>query len=349
MKTHAFIIAFLLSIFPSAVAFANDTAFGGSGVAPMPIGQADVEMVSEHIIIKGADIGNERGEGRWDVSCDYTFKNAGDKAVKITMGFPFPVNDGESPVSIPSGKKAGTGGPLVYDFKVSVDGQPVKVRKAKIASNPEAGQYYDRAYLWDMAFKPGETVKIHHDYATGVTWDVMGYSRASYVLKTGANWKGGKIGRAHLEVIPNERVKLCSDIEKQADYLKAKPAGMKVVGSGVNRKFVWELTNFKPTEDLDICLQTAKNYAMRQVLFPVVMYGDVDVQLAKLSPQELRVLRNTVFARHGRRFRDGKLQTHFEKQWWYEPNPNYTDAMLTDEDKRIVKQIAAEEKRRATR
>jgi hypothetical protein len=339
----------LVITFPTTVALANDTAFGGSGVSPMPIGQSDVEMISENIVIKGTDIGNERGEGRWEVSCDYAFRNTSDKPVKLTVGFPFPVNDEEGAVSVPRGKKAGAGDPLVYDFRVSIDGNPVNVRRAKIAPNSETGQYYRWAYLWDMEFKPHEMMKVHHDYVTGVTWDVMGYSWALYVLRTGANWKGGKIGSAHFEVIPNELVKMCSEIERQADYLKPKPRGMKVEGVGVKQKFVWDLKNFQPEEDLDICMQTAKNFALRQILFPVVMFGEVEQQLAKLSSGQLRILRNTVFARHGRVFKDSELQKYFEKQWWYVPNSNYSDALLADVDKSIVKQIAAEEKRRATK
>lgn len=346
MKKIAFMMALAFIFCACPAVHANDTAFGGSGATPMPIGQPEIAMVSERIVINGVDIGDERGEGRWEVSCDYTFRNTSDKAVKLTVGFPFPVNEEESAVSIPKGKKAHTGEPLVYDFKVSVDGRSVQARQSKIAPNPEAGQYYRRAYLWDMEFKPGGTVQVHHEYTTGVTWDVMAYSWAHYVLRTGANWKGEKIGSAHLEVVPNELVKPCSEIEKQAEYLRPKPAGMKAVGGGAKQKFVWDLKDFKPREDLELCLQTASNFALRQILFPVVMYGEVDEQLAKRSPQELRLLRNTVYARHGRVFQDEKLQEHFKQQWWYVPNPGYSDAMLTDDDKAISKKIAAEEKRR---
>lgn len=37
------------------------------------------------------------------------------------------------------------------------------------------------------------------------------------------------------------------------------------------------------------------------------------------SPEELRILRNTIYARHGRKFRDAKLRRYFSQFDWYHP------------------------------
>lgn len=338
----------LVAPFLASPAFANDTAFGGSGSAPMPIGQSDVEMVSERILIKGSAIGDQQGGGRWDAECEYVFRNTSDKPVKLSVGFPFMSYDEErDAVSVPKGKSVKQGDPLVYNFEVTVDGRPVKSQRKKIAPNTERNQFYDNAYIWEMEFGPKQTVTVKHKYMTGVTWDVMGYSWASYILTTGGNWKGGRIGSAHIEVVPNESVKLCRDIEKNADYLAVKPAGMKVEGKGRDVRFVWELKNFGPTEDVDICMQTASNYAMRQIVYPVAVMGEPEKQLAALPLDQLRILRNTIYARHGRIFKDPTLQAHFEKQWWYAPNPNYSDALLTGDDKSAVAAISKAEASRS--
>lgn len=344
MKRNSLFVVMLAATLVSSHAYADDTAFGGGGSSPMPIGNQDIEMVSERIVIRGNDIGDERGDGRWNVQCDFVFRNTTDKEVDLEVGFPFPVKDEMGAVSVPAGRKVKIGDPLVYDFKVEVDGKPVRAARKKISPNQEKGQYYKDAYIWRMKFAPGQSVKVHHDYVTGVTWDVMGYSWASYVIMTGGNWKGGRIGSADLEVVPNALVKLCKELEgPEADYLRPKPKGMKVVGKGADRKFVWSFRNYKPTEDLDICMQTASNYAMRKILFPIVMYGDVEEEMAKLSPERLRLMRNTVFARHGRTFKDPALQKYFDEQWWYIPNSGYRDSMLTKEDRRIVALISKEE------
>jgi hypothetical protein len=57
----------------------------------------------------------------------------------------------------------------------------------------------------------------------------------------------------------------------------------------------------------------------------------------------LRILRNTVFARHGRVFKSEDLREHFAKQPWYKPDPSYSDARLTPEDRVEIQLIQERE------
>ena len=41
-----------------------------------------------------------------------------------------------------------------------------------------------------------------------------------------------------------------------------------------------------------------------------------------LFVEDLRVLRNEIYARRGRIFKDKELQKYFEAQAWYRPNPD---------------------------
>jgi hypothetical protein len=45
-----------------------------------------------------------------------------------------------------------------------------------------------------------------------------------------------------------------------------------------------------------------------------------------------RVLRNTVFARHGRHFESADLRSHFRSRSWYRVNPDYSDSLLRPAD-----------------
>lgn len=65
--------------------------------------------------------------------------------------------------------------------------------------------------------------------------------------------------------------------------------------------------------------------------------------LKDLSRRDLRLLRNTVYARRGRVFQSPLLQQHFGRMGWYRPDPAYTDARLTAQDKRNVKVIRSVE------
>ena len=58
------------------------------------------------------------------------------------------------------------------------------------------------------------------------------------------------------------------------------------------------------------------------------------VQLQKLSPEDLKLLRGIVFGRHGRVFRDNDIKVYLEEQSWYKPNPEFKNSMLNDIERR---------------
>lgn len=63
-----------------------------------------------------------------------------------------------------------------------------------------------------------------------------------------------------------------------------------------------------------------------------------------LFVEDLRVLRNEIYARHGRVFKDKELQKYFEAQTWYHPNPEFKDEMLSDTESKNLVIIAEVEK-----
>ncbi|HLM54497.1 MAG TPA: YARHG domain-containing protein, partial [Pyrinomonadaceae bacterium] len=67
--------------------------------------------------------------------------------------------------------------------------------------------------------------------------------------------------------------------------------------------------------------------------------------LKGLSLHELRLLRNEVYARHGKVFKDRWLQKYFQSFDWYKANPKYTDAALTAVERQNIASIAAYEKK----
>jgi hypothetical protein len=66
-------------------------------------------------------------------------------------------------------------------------------------------------------------------------------------------------------------------------------------------------------------------------------------ELRQLSLRDLRVLRNTIYARRGRPFKSKVLQAHFSAMSWYQKDDTYTDARLTANDKRNIDLIRAVE------
>ena len=64
-----------------------------------------------------------------------------------------------------------------------------------------------------------------------------------------------------------------------------------------------------------------------------------DSDLTNLSKGVLRLMRNAIYARHGRIFNSYDLQYYFDNSPWYKPNPNYSDDLLTDIDKYNIELI----------
>jgi hypothetical protein len=91
-------------------------------------------------------------------------------------------------------------------------------------------------------------------------------------------------------------------------------------------------------------LSTAQKRQRKVALLP----GDMELferktisesMLQGLSLHELRLLRNEVYARHGRQFRAEWLQQYFFGQPWYTPDENFKDEELSGSDKLNVETI----------
>ncbi len=68
-----------------------------------------------------------------------------------------------------------------------------------------------------------------------------------------------------------------------------------------------------------------------------------DRMLRGLSLHELRLLRNEIYARHGRIFKTMWIQQYFGNQPWYDPKEDFKDEDLTGPDKTNVETIVAYE------
>jgi hypothetical protein len=65
-----------------------------------------------------------------------------------------------------------------------------------------------------------------------------------------------------------------------------------------------------------------------------------DYQIAQLDAAQLRLLRNTIFARHGYRFQSPELFAHFKRFCWYEPSDAFDASLLTEIDQYNIGRIS---------
>jgi hypothetical protein len=74
-----------------------------------------------------------------------------------------------------------------------------------------------------------------------------------------------------------------------------------------------------------------------KLIAPTMLHG--------LSLNELRLLRNEIYARHGRQFQAPWLSQYFFSQPWYQPDDNFKDEQVSGKDKINVETIVAYEKK----
>jgi hypothetical protein len=109
--------------------------------------------------------------------------------------------------------------------------------------------------------------------------------------------------------------------------------------------------SLSPLEEKNLLtIEAAQKKARKLALAP----GDMELfedklisapMLHGLSLNELRLLRNEIYARHGRQFQAVWLSQYFFSQPWYQPDENFKDEELTGPDKQNVETIVAYEKK----
>lgn len=59
--------------------------------------------------------------------------------------------------------------------------------------------------------------------------------------------------------------------------------------------------------------------------------------------EKLYFMKNEIYARHGKRFRENDLYNYFQQKSWYKPSKKYNDNLLTETDKNNIKLITEKE------
>lgn len=82
-----------------------------------------------------------------------------------------------------------------------------------------------------------------------------------------------------------------------------------------------------PVEEQNVKLIESVETKMREMIANEPISAEM---LEGLFVEDLRVLRNEIYARRGRVFQDAELQKYFAAQPWYQPNPDFKDEMLSE-------------------
>lgn len=337
-----------LMIFSASAALADGVAVTEvSGQTIIPVQENKIRMANETVWV-------------WAVSdkveATFTFENVTDKRVEIKMGFPFRKGDD------PRDPKTFEDRDLDIKFVVKVDKSEVPVTKMAVDDvyRQKTGEKYDFMYTWPIAFLPREKKVVECTY--NVQWE---YDRGldggfTYIAKTGALWHGN-LDYADFFIVLDS---ITYRFFKSGNYdFKISPPGYKLNGQVIE----WHFTNWKPSTDFTVSYDQILHNEDPAVVQSISdhfyykkktydgnkrYYTIDDIGGYTASPDELygrfylKVLRNEIYARHGKIFKSESLQAVFGNQSWYKPNPNFAESMLNEYEKANVNFILNYEKKR---
>lgn len=199
---------------------ANDTVVGSVGGKWQPLNSEHIRMVSETI---KARLDRDRAH----VTCEFLLENEG-PAQKVKVGFPQEL--GTAPLH---GFRC-----WVDRAEVQVESRVAKASKERIREKAVLGNPYEGWHWWWMSFEPGQVRRVSHTYEAEYTEDTMGGRAFSYIVRTGATWKGS-IGKALIEVDLGPIV---------TQPYSAQPQGYETNGN----RIVWQWEEFEPEDDIRV-------------------------------------------------------------------------------------------------
>ena len=132
--------------------------------------------------------------------------------------------------------------------------------------------------------------------------------------------------------------------------------GKKFDAPGIRDYFNWrdwyhqaknqKVIKLGPTEQKNVDLLAAQEEKIREWLSNAEITSE---NLGDLFAEDLRVLRNEIYARHGRVFKDAGLQKYFDSQAWYKANVDFKDDQLSETEVKNLSVIKQAEESAASK
>jgi hypothetical protein len=356
-----------LTLFVLAAALqlkANDGAYYSSGGVIYPLNETRISIEKEILSFSCAD-------KRSQVNVYFEFLNPLNTPVKTLVGFVAPLPGGDVNNEDFENKR-------VQNFVVQFNGKILPYElKASECSDCELKELSELnfsqlgsgtlVYLFELEFVPGIN-KVSHSYDFYASSAIQLPEFYRYTLTTGAKWAGGKIKDLTVEInIGVNKFFYVTDIFKNN-------ATWSIIGTGkvtdkilewskefdckmiriLSGKLKVEVKDFNPEYDLEFGVLGENGFTPYHIapdyqstgIELALEYRRIDFENTKLTKEDLRFIRNGVYAQYGYDFKSMDLKDYFLQYEWYMPNPNLKlEAIkLSDEDKVFIEQIIEKEK-----
>ncbi len=292
--------------------FADDTLYGiiGENLVPVKEQETEVEMIAETIILT-------MYEDYYEIDVDFTFTNYGDD-IELQVGFPVTYASLEA---------------KLYDFKAWTNGLPVNREYLPISQDNgdhvicyegDYGiEYYDYhsdfAYTIPVLFKKGTTkTRINYKNIYRIKND-SGLDWLSYYYGSGRVWKNS-IGTIEL-IVKNYSPYSIMSQEAFSDQFN-------------NPTIEWlDDSSYRMIlHDIEPRRSDSFNWIIHDFLEKEICNDShylTSIDYDYYTKDQLRILRNAVYALHGYPFKSKDLSSFFARKSWYKRNPDYNDSLLT--------------------
>jgi len=298
----------------------------------------------------------------------FEFNNPDNVDRKLLIGFQAPTASGDISPEIYNINQ-------ISDFKIISNGQllPYTVKAAE-RKNGEFGELKEPkdvrfsienhgvfVFLFDFTFKPGKN-QINHSYSFPASSNVLFNQIYNYILTTGSKWADETIKNLTVQFdLGKNKYFYVNDVfgknanwsiigsgkvtNKKIDFIKESSGRMIRILSG---KLQIDAKDFKPTENIEFGIISEDFFD-----FPF-RFGHKNINIVNLkinddknySKDELKILRNMIYAQYGYVFKNKELRDYFSQFDWYMPDPNLAmeKIELTEKEKSFINEIIKREK-----
>ncbi|HRH38494.1 MAG TPA: YARHG domain-containing protein, partial [Flavobacteriales bacterium] len=347
---------------------ANDGAYLTRGGAIYPMKETRIAMAKEHLSFTCAgDVAT--------VEVFFEFYNPDTVARTLLVGFQAPTSVGDVSDSLILASR-------IRDLKIMVNGklQPITMKAAECEDCPlgsvSSFEFHQDTpgiyvYLFEVTFQPGIT-RVHHSYVFMASSNVSFDQMFNYILTTGSKWAGSSIKDFTVEIDMgrNQYFYVADVFGKNADW--------SIVGTGlvtdqafdyidsttcrmvrtVSGKLVIRARDLLPKRNIEFGVCSAGSFfgvplesasGLSERVHAALRYSTLDMAQFRMEPltkEDLRMLRNTIYAIHGYAFKDKELRSFFERFPWYVPEPSLdlTALGLSREEQGLINGVIEMEK-----
>lgn len=300
---------------------ANDAPYflSGGNIYPIDENGIEIEMKKEIITLDLYD-------DYFEVNVNFDFDNKGDTRT-IIVGFPF--------------YSTGLGSAEIYDFSSKTNGEDVIAERQSLVKSGNNDNFKELgvAYTREITFLEKSITTTEINYRS----TYAGRKYVTYLFGTGKYW--------------DDRIKtIIVNVNNHTDYWIYDmyidglcPERWKVAWNGDNftLRFGW----IEPEETARIKFSLENTYIYHQIRTLPGWYEHdqkllTEEDLRYFTKDQLRIIRNTIYAYHGYIFKSQELIDYFNDEGWYTPRDDFKESDLNTYEKCNVEIIKITESER---